>query len=136
MGASSLIIDGSISVKRGGIERFTQTGLVLDNGEEIAANRVVLATGFRPMSELVANIAGQNVADKVGKIWGIGSGFGEDVGPWTGETSNMWVPTPQEGLWLHGGNLQQARFYSKFLALQLKARHAGIATNVFPSQTC
>jgi hypothetical protein len=32
---------------------------------------------------------------------------------------------------LHGGNLQQSRFFSLQLALQIKARAAGIATPVY-----
>jgi len=43
---------------------------------------------------------------------------------------NMWKPTRQEALWFMGGNLAQARFYSLLLALQLKARHAGLPTPV------
>lgn len=42
----------------------------------------------------------------------------------------MWKPTRQEGLWLQGGNLAQVRFYSRILALQLKARMEGIPTPV------
>jgi putative flavoprotein involved in K+ transport len=37
----------------------------------------------------------------------------------------MWKPTAQEGLWFHGGNLQQSRHYSLLLALQIKAREVG-----------
>jgi putative flavoprotein involved in K+ transport len=36
-----------------------------------------------------------------------------------------------EGLWFHGGNLHQSRHYSLFLALQLKARAAGLPTPVW-----
>jgi putative flavoprotein involved in K+ transport len=43
----------------------------------------------------------------------------------------MWKPTRQPGLWFHGGNLAQSRFYSQFLALQLKARHADLPIKVF-----
>jgi putative flavoprotein involved in K+ transport len=42
----------------------------------------------------------------------------------------MWKPTRQEGLWFHGGNLHQSRYYSLYLALQLKARAEGIDTPV------
>jgi putative flavoprotein involved in K+ transport len=42
----------------------------------------------------------------------------------------MWKPTQQEALWFHGGNLHQSRHYSLYLALQLKARQAGIPTPV------
>ena len=37
----------------------------------------------------------------------------------------------QEGLWFHGGNLALSRYYSLYLALQLKARMEGIPTPVY-----
>ena len=43
----------------------------------------------------------------------------------------MWKPTRQDNLWFHGGNLMQSRFYSRYLALQLKARAEGIETPVY-----
>jgi putative flavoprotein involved in K+ transport len=43
----------------------------------------------------------------------------------------MWKPTQQPGLWFQGGNLAQARHYSRYLALQLKARLEGIGTPVY-----
>jgi putative flavoprotein involved in K+ transport len=46
----------------------------------------------------------------------------------------MWKPTRQDGLWFMGGNLAQARFFSLVLALQIKARHAGIDTPVHAPQ--
>ncbi len=42
----------------------------------------------------------------------------------------MWKPTAHQALWLQGGNLGLQRFYSRFLALQLKARMEGIVTPV------
>jgi len=62
------------------------------------------------------------VAHKVGPCWGLGSGTKYDPGPWEGELRNMWKPTKQEGLWFFGGNLMQARHYSLYVGLQLKAR--------------
>ena len=38
---------------------------------------------------------------------------------------------PAEGLWFHGGNLALSRYYSLYLALQLKARMEGIPTPVY-----
>ena len=46
----------------------------------------------------------------------------------------MWKPTQVCNLWMHGGNLHQSRHYSLYLALQLKARHAGIETPVYRLQ--
>ena len=64
----------------------------------------------------------------------MGSGTKYDPGPWEGELRNMWKPTQQEALWFHGGDLFQARHYSQFLSLQLKARMEGIDTPVYALQ--
>lgn len=36
-----------------------------------------------------------------------------------------------DNLWFHGGNLHQSRHYSRYLALQLKARYEGLDTPVY-----
>ena len=69
------------------------------------------------MNGWAAKLISQEVADKVGKCWGLGSSTRKDPGPWEGELRNMWKPTRQEALWFHGGNLHQSRHYSKYLAL-------------------
>jgi len=79
-------------------------------------------------------VVGQEMADKVGKVWGLGSDTTKDPGPWEGEQRNMWKPTQQEALWFHGGNLHQSRHYSQFLSLQIKARMEGIETPVYGRQ--
>ena len=57
------------------------------------------------MNGWAAKLISQEVADKVGKCWGVGSDTAKDPGPWEGELRNMWKPTQQEALWFHGGNL-------------------------------
>ena len=52
-----------------------------------------------------ADLISQEVADKVGKCWGLGSDTTKDPGPWEGEQRNMWKPTQQDALWFTGGNL-------------------------------
>ncbi|OBA80297.1 FAD-dependent oxidoreductase [Mycobacterium sp. 1164966.3] len=134
VGACDLICDGSIKLCHGGVERLSEESVILDDGTELPADLVVYATGFRSMNSFVADLIGQDVADRVGKVWGLGSGTSQDPGPWEGELRNMWKPTQQENLWLHGGNLHQSRHYSRFLALQLKARYEGIPTPVYGLQ--
>ncbi|UUZ58903.1 NAD(P)-binding domain-containing protein [Nocardioides sp. B-3] len=73
-------------------------------------------------------------ADRLGKVWGLGSDTTKDPGPWEGEQRNMWKPTQIENLWMHGGNLHQSRHYSLYLALQFKARFEGIDTPVYALQ--
>ena len=133
VGASELVADGKIKLKTGQTERITETGVVV-NGEEIPADAIVLATGYGSMNGWAAQLISQEVADKVGKCWGMGSGTTKDPGPWEGELRNMWKPTQQQGLWFHGGNLHQSRHYSIYLSLQLKARMEGIATPVYALQ--
>ena len=70
-------------------------------------------------------------ASELGKVWGMGSETPKDPGPWEGELRNMWKPTQVENLWIHGGNLHQCRHYSLYLALQLKARLAGLDKPVY-----
>jgi putative flavoprotein involved in K+ transport len=134
VGASDLICDGSIKLCHAGVQRLTEESVILDDGTELPADLVVYATGFRSMNSFVADLIGQDVADKVGKVWGLGSGTAQDPGPWEGELRNMWKPTQQENLWFHGGNLHQSRHYSLFVALQLKARWEGIPTPVYGLQ--
>ena len=134
VGASQLIIDGKIKLVAGQVEAITPNGVRLQDGREIPADVIVYATGYSSMNGWVADLCGQEMADKVGKCWGLGSDTPKDPGPWEGEQRNMWKPTQQEGLWFHGGNLHQSRHYSQFLSLQLKARYEGIPTPVYALQ--
>ena len=130
VGASQLIADGKIKLKTGQIEKVVEDGVIVD-GEHIPADILIFATGYGSMNGWAAQLIGQDVADKVGKCWGLGSGTTKDPGPWEGELRNMWKPNQQEALWFHGGNLHQSRHYSTYVALQLKARMEGIPTPVY-----
>ncbi|MCF1710328.1 NAD(P)/FAD-dependent oxidoreductase [Tabrizicola sp. J26] len=134
VGASQLIIDGQIKLKRGQVASLDETGVNLDDGTHLDADLVVYATGYNSMNGWVADLMGQETADKLGKCWGLGSDTTKDPGPWEGEQRNMWKPTQVEALWMHGGNLHQSRHYSQFLALQIKARMEGIPTQVYGLQ--
>ena len=134
VGASDLIASGDIKLASGQVDHLTEHAVVLADGTELPADVVVYATGFSSMNGWVAELVDQQTADKVGKVWGLGSDTAKDPGPWEGEQRNMWKPTQQEALWFHGGNLHQSRHYSSFLALQLKARMEGIETPVYGLQ--
>jgi putative flavoprotein involved in K+ transport len=134
VGASDLVADGDVKLQVGAVARLTEDAVVMDDGTELPADLVVYATGYGSMNGWAADIISQEVADKVGKVWGLGSGTAKDPGPWEGEERNMWKPTQQEALWFHGGNLHQSRFYSLYLALQLKARAEGLQTPVYGLQ--
>ena len=132
VGASELVANGSIKLKSGvNIAQIKAHSVVLTDGTELPADLIVYATGYGSMNGWAADLISQEVADKVGKCWGLGSNTTKDPGPWEGELRNMWKPTHQEALWFHGGNLHQSRHYSQFLSLQIKARMEGIATPVY-----
>ena len=132
VGASDLVAEGKIPVRSGvSIDHVTSDSVVLTDGTELPADVIVLATGYGSMNGWAAQLISPEVADEVGRCWGLGSDTTKDPGPWEGELRNMWKPTQVEGLWFHGGNLHQSRHYSRYLALQLKARYEGMDTPVY-----
>jgi len=134
VGAAELVADGSVKLAKGDVDHLTEDAVVLKDGTVLAADLVVYATGYGSMNGWAADLISQEVADRVGKCWGLGSDTTKDPGPWEGEQRNMWKPTQQPNLWFHGGNLHQSRHYSLYLALQLKARQVGLDTPVYALQ--
>jgi putative flavoprotein involved in K+ transport len=132
VGASELVANGSIKLKSAvNIAHINPQSVTLTDGTELPADLIVYATGYGSMNGWLADLISPEVADKVGKVWGLGSNTPKDPGPWEGELRNMWKPTQVPQLWIHGGNLHQSRHYSQFLALQLKARLEGLPTPVY-----
>ena len=99
------------------IECFCPEGARLKDGTVVPADIVMLATGYYPQSELVHRSLGEEMAERIGQIWG----QDED-----GELANMFKRTPQDGIWFLAGSLTQARIYSKYMALQIKAIEEGL----------
>jgi len=119
VGCSDLIVEKKIRLEQfSALEGFVASGAKTRSGETIPADLVVLATGYLGQAHLVRRLFGDAVADRVGPIWG----FDED----TQELRNMWMPTGQPGLWFIAGSFAQCRIYSKYLAMQVKAREAGL----------
>jgi putative flavoprotein involved in K+ transport len=134
VGAADLVADGKVKLASGQVDHLTEDAVVLADGTELPADLIVYATGYGSMNGWIAELICTEMADRVGKVWGLGSDTPKDPGPWEGEERNMWKPTQQPALWFHGGNLHQSRYYSLYLALQLKARAEGIDTPVYGLQ--
>jgi putative flavoprotein involved in K+ transport len=130
VGAADLVAGGEVTLAKGQVDHLTEDSVVLADGTRLPADLVVYATGYGSMNGWVADLISPEAADRVGKVWGLGSDTAKDPGPWEGEERNMWKPTQLPALWFHGGNLHQSRHYSLYLALQLKARYEGIPTPV------
>jgi putative flavoprotein involved in K+ transport len=118
VGCSELIIEGKIKIKQGvEIARLEGNTVFFTDGTSMDVDVLVVAAGYSNMSESVRSLMGDTVADRVGPIWGLDA---------EGEVRAMWRSTGQSGFWLMGGSLQQCRPYSKYLALQIKAREVGL----------
>lgn len=118
VGASQLIVDGKIKVKQGQeIEQVLPNGLRFADGTDLEADEIVFATGYQNMRTETRAIFGDSVADKVGDVWG----YNEE-----GEMRVMWQKSGHPGFWFHGGNLAICRYYSKLIALQIKAQEEGL----------
>jgi putative flavoprotein involved in K+ transport len=131
VGSADLVANGDVRLVKGQVDHLTEHGVVLADGTTLDADLVVYATGYGSMNGWVADLISPEAADRVGKVWGLGSDTAKDPGPWEGEERNMWRPTQLPALWFHGGNLHQSRHYSLYLALQLKARYEELATPVY-----
>jgi putative flavoprotein involved in K+ transport len=131
VGASELIIDGRIAVRSGvSVETIRKRSVILSDGAELPADLIVYATGYRKLATL-SEVLSDDIIRTLGPVGGIGSGIRSDHGPWSGENRNIWQPTRQSGLWLHNGNFGLTRFFSRLLALQIKARQVGLPTPVY-----
>src|SRR5262249_45110249 len=113
-----LLVKGEIKLKQfDEIESFVAEGARMKDGTILDADLIVLSTGYKPQSDVVRQLFGDGVADRVGPIWGFGEGF---------ELRNMYARTQQPGLWFIAGSLAQCRINSRYLALQIKAIEEGL----------
>jgi putative flavoprotein involved in K+ transport len=87
------------------------------DGSIIEADLLVTATGYKNQQDTVRHFLGDDVAERIGQVWGFDEG---------GELRNMWRRTSQPGLWFTAGGLAQIRIYSKYLAMQIKAVEEGL----------
>ncbi|KAK5418090.1 hypothetical protein LTR06_001839 [Exophiala xenobiotica] len=118
VGGSQLIIDGKIKVKQGQeIEGVLPRGLRFADGSELEADEIIFATGYSNMRTQAREIFGDEVADRVGDIWG----YDEE-----GEMRTIWRRSGHPGFFFMGGNLALCRYYSKILALQIKGLEQGL----------
>jgi hypothetical protein len=118
VGCSDRVVRGEIGLKQfSDIECFDADGARMKNGETVAADLIVLATGYKGQEHLVRKLFGDEVTARVGPIWGFGEGQ---------ELRNMYTRTGQPGLWFIAGSLAQCRINSKYLALQIKAIEQGL----------
>lgn len=118
VGCSDMIADGRVGlIQYDALRNITETGVKLKSGENVDADLIVLATGYKGPEYLVEKFFGGDISERVGPIWGFGDAL---------ELRNMYCRTGQPGLWFIAGSLAQCRINSKYLALQIKAAEENI----------
>ncbi|RBR25261.1 uncharacterized protein FIESC28_01996 [Fusarium coffeatum] len=129
IGGTEILTQGKAGIKAG-VEptAFTETGLLFSDGSTAAADAVIWCTGFadRDVRDTTVDILGgdqaldsdnllgpREIADRLGATWGVDS---------EGEIRGMWKRHLHvENYWVMGGFTVQHRWYSRVLALQIKA---------------
>ena len=118
VGCSDLIVSGEIGLLQwSDIDRFAECGALMKDGSVEKTDLLLIATGYQSPEEVVEKMLGSEIAAKIGPVWGPGP---------DGELNNMYKPTAQRGLWFSGGGFAQGRIWSHYIAMQIKAREAGI----------
>ncbi|KAF2095271.1 flavin-containing monooxygenase [Rhizodiscina lignyota] len=120
VGVGEKVAQGLIKVKSGTpIASFKKDGLVFEDGSELEADVIIFATGFEnSMRDRAADILGDEIADGLDGYYGLDE---------EGELRGVWKYTGHPGLFYAGGDFGHARFYSRFLALRMKANLMGVS---------
>jgi cation diffusion facilitator CzcD-associated flavoprotein CzcO len=117
IGASQLVADGEIRLKQG-VEPVEVRGstVVFSDGSELETDLIIFATGYHQFWGHIKPALG-TAAAKVDKAYGRAA---------DGEYADTWRRSAQPGLWFATGFIRMTRFYSKFMALLIKAIEEGI----------
>jgi len=123
VGASEAIASGQIKMLDfDSIDRFVCDGVSLRNGETQKFDVVILATGFHDLTNDIAALLGEGVAESIGRCNG--------VDPADGEYRTMSRPTAQPHLWLINGGIPDSRKSSDILAMQVIAQMEGLVPSL------
>ncbi|KXN81594.1 putative indole-3-pyruvate monooxygenase YUCCA10 [Leucoagaricus sp. SymC.cos] len=125
IGATQMIIDGLIKLKNDSpILEFDESGLKFVNGSRLDADAVICATGCGDMRGFIRKLCGDVVADECPPLIGV-----DEEGEMT-----WFRPLPRKGLWYMHGSLSLTRFYSKHVAMYIKAMEQNLITSRYASE--
>jgi hypothetical protein len=80
VGASELVANGRSSSRAAQHRAHQPQSVTLTDGTELPADLIVYATGYGSMNHWLADLVSPEVADRVGKVWGLGSGTHQGPG--------------------------------------------------------
>ncbi|ONH30852.1 flavin-containing monooxygenase [Pseudofrankia asymbiotica] len=118
IGASELIADGRVKLRQG-VELAEINGKTVtftDGSTMDDVELIVFATGYHQFWGHLQPVLGK-AAEKIDKAYGRAA---------DGEYANTWRRSAQPGLWFGTGFIRMARFYTRFMALLIKAIEEGI----------
>jgi cation diffusion facilitator CzcD-associated flavoprotein CzcO len=118
IGASELIADGKVHLKQGVelVEVKDGNTAVFSDGSELEVQLIVFATGYEQFWNHIKPALG-TAAAKIDKAYGRAA---------DNEYANTWRRSAQPGLWFGTGFIRMARFYTRFMAVLIKAIEEGI----------
>ncbi len=118
IGASELIADGKVHLKQGVelAEIVNGNTVVFSDGSELEVDLIVFATGYEQFWKHMQPALG-SAAARIDKAYGRAA---------DNEYANTWRRSAQPGLWFGTGFIRMARFYTRFMALLIKAIEEGI----------
>ncbi|KIW34504.1 uncharacterized protein PV07_01280 [Cladophialophora immunda] len=127
VGCSDLIAKGLIKMQSNALPtHFTRTGLAFSDGSEIPVSVVIFCTGFvGNMRTDVARIFGKEVASRADDFWGLDS---------EGELKGVFKRNSHPNLYYMGGTIGHARYFSRHVALQIKAELMGTPLPVYEGE--
>ncbi|KAH6714086.1 putative flavin-containing monooxygenase [Leptodontidium sp. MPI-SDFR-AT-0119] len=120
---SAKISKGLIKVKSGSPPNsYMPDGLLLEDGTEVKADVIVFTTGFEQnMRSIAGRIVGPEVENQLEDFWGVNE---------EGELKGAFKYTGHPGVWYTGGDIAFARYYNRFIALQIKSQLMGAPLEV------
>jgi hypothetical protein len=97
---------------------YSSDGLLFEDGSKVEADVIVFATGFNNDSHrIVSEFMGKEIADQIQECKGVDA---------EGEVRGLYTPSGHKGFWFCWGDMANTRFFSRFIALQIKADIEGI----------
>ncbi|KDR72505.1 hypothetical protein GALMADRAFT_228792 [Galerina marginata CBS 339.88] len=117
IGATQLIIEEKIKIKSGTeIKTYNERGVEFEDGTKLDVDAVIYATGCGDMRNFTRLICGDDIAKQCPPMTGVNE---------EGEMS-WFRALPVNGLWYMHGNLSLNRFYTKHIAMYIKAQEEGL----------
>jgi hypothetical protein len=111
-GVSQMIIDGKVKMKSDSlVTHYTPTGFGFSDGSTLDADLIVWATGFeKEIKPSVEPVIGPELTAQLKDYWGVNE---------EGEVKGAFVRSGVDNCWMSGGGCADARYFTRFIALQI-----------------